>query len=68
MDSFAAIMNIILLLLSILGFIGLFIGVPFIIYGAIKKKKKFIIVGVIGLVALPVAIVLYGITNLIMTD
>ena len=68
MDTFAPIMNIIIFLLSILGIIGAILGIPFIIYGAIKKKKSFIISGAIGLATLPVTLALYGITNLIISD
>lgn len=41
-----------------LGIIGLILSLPFIIYGAIKHKKNFIILGIIGLLMMPITRVL----------
>ena len=58
-----AILNIIFFLLGILGIIGLILSLPFIIYGAVKHKKNFIILGIIGLLLLPITTTLYGLAN-----
>jgi len=58
-----AILNIIFFLLGILGIIGLILSLPFIIYGAVKHKKNFIILGIIGLLLLPITTALYGLAN-----
>ena len=63
MSPLAALLNIIFLLLGILGIISLILSLPFIIYGAIKHKKNFIILGIIGLLILPITTALYGLAN-----
>jgi len=64
MSPLAALLNIIFLLLGILYIIALILSLPFIIYGAIKHKKNFIILGIIGLLSLPIAVALYNIVGL----
>ena len=47
-----------LYLLAVLCVIGFILSLPFIIYGAIKHKKNFIILGIIGLLMMPITRVL----------